>query len=372
MWRKRTALTTASTVLIAATAVVLGPAAAVAGGRGDPIHGDVDGDGLPDRVYLGVIQPDLCSVIVEYGLPDGGYRNPRAYGYLKPGGTGIATRCPDLGVALDLDWDGVDSLVLGWFPGPPATPPGNLIILGRDFMPAGSLPAAIFQPTMLGTDDFNGDGRLDVYAVTDQGEGFETHLNLGDGRLTPGPQRWCAVPRGHLLRDLTHDGATEVVIPYLLRCDDFSSGVVVLRTDGSVIELHHDPLGEDHWALALVYADADNILDLRTTSELTGTITSFIGAGDGTFGPTPRANGDSVTRTGDRRILIDVLANDLASREALLEIVEPPTYGRARITADRQVAYTPDPGSRATDRFTYRITENGRQSVTSVYVRYRD
>jgi hypothetical protein len=372
MWRKRTALTTTSLVVIAAAAVVLGPSVAIAGGRGDPIHGDVDGDGLPDRIYLGIIQPDLCSVIVEYGLPGGGYRNPRAYAYLRPGGSGLGTRCPDLGVALDLDRDGVDDLVLGWFPGPPATPPGNLVILGQNFMPARSLPTALFQPSMIGIDDFNGDGRPDVYAVTDQGEGFETYLNAGDGTLTPGPQRWCAVPHEYLLRDLTRDGATEVVLSYILRCDDFSSGVVVLRTDGSVFELHHDPFGADHWAVAVVYADADSIPDLRTTSRVDGTVTTFIGLGDGTFGRAPRANGDSVTRTGDRRIVIDVLANDLASRDAVVEIVEPPAHGRARVTADRRVAYTPDPGSRATDRFTYRLTERGRHSVTSVYLRYQD
>nr|MDT0658328.1 FG-GAP-like repeat-containing protein [Micromonospora sp. DSM 115978] len=370
MWRARMALASISMLLIAGGTVVLAPRPALAGGRGETILGDLNGDGLGDRAYLGVIQPDLCSVVVEYGQADGGFSNPRAYGYLKPGGTGLATRCPDLGVAVDLDGDRIENLVIGWFPGPPEDGHGNLLILDNDFTPNGSVPSATFQPSSLHLADFNGDGRMDVYSLTDQGEGFQSYLNAGDGTLARGPAEWCSGRQQNQIRDFNRDSAADALIAYPYGCSDLASGVVVVRSDGNVAHLQHDLMGQDHWTAAVVYADDDNIADVRTTSEVDGAITTFIGLGDGTFGRAPRANADSVTRTNDLRVIIDVLANDLGSREARVEIADPPPIGTVQVLSDRRIAYNPVPGDEQTVRFTYRLSEHGRRSVTSVHVRF--
>ncbi len=103
MWRRRTAMVTVIMMVAAVGAVgSMPPTAAWAAGQGAQIFGDVNGDGIIDRITLGVIEPDLCSVIVEYGIAPGVYQPPVASAYLKPGGSGIATRCPTLGVAVAL------------------------------------------------------------------------------------------------------------------------------------------------------------------------------------------------------------------------------------------------------------------------------
>ncbi|HEY0699904.1 MAG TPA: Ig-like domain-containing protein [Micromonospora sp.] len=361
-------------LLAVAALLVVGavPPPALAGGRNEPIYGDVNGDGLTDRIYLGVVQPDRCSVIVEYGVEQGGFGRPVAYAYLKPGGTGLATACPDLGVAVELGADGVDELVVAWFAGPPASISYTLLVLGHDFQPDFGLTEAIFQPTFMGTADFNGDGRPDVHSVTDQGQGFETYLSLGDLTLTPGPEKWCAGPLQYQLKDFDHNGAMDVLITYIEGCSDYSNGAVVVMDDGSVAQLQWDESGLDHWRAQVVYADDDRVPDVRTESLVTGAVNHFIGVGDGTFVLAPRTVGDTVTVPGDRKTNIPVLANDYVTTQAVLTIVTPPRYGRVQVTSSRTVVFTPAANHGLTDRFVYQVAEDGRTSRTSVTIRFAD
>lgn len=373
MWRKGIAIQIVISVVVAAAAALLPTSPALAGGRGEPIMGDVNGDGNEDLIYLGIIQPDSCSVIVRHGRPTGGYQLPTAYVYMKPGGTGTGIACPDLGVAVDLTNDNIDELVIGWFAGTPASVDYNLLVLDPTFAPLFALPDALFQPSYLGLADFDGDGRQDVYSTTDQGEGFETHLNLADdGTLTNGPVRFCAGPITYELQDFNNNGAMDVLISYLLSCDDQTNGVVVVLDDGSVAQLQRDELEVDCWTSEIVFANADTIPDVRTTSEVTGQVDILIGRGDGTFVRAPTAVADSVTLSGAAPTIINVLANDFATSSATVEIVEGPRYGTAVVLGDGRVHFTPAPGNRATDRFVYRLSDNGRRSNTSVHVRYSD
>ncbi|GAB3962694.1 FG-GAP-like repeat-containing protein [Plantactinospora veratri] len=361
-------------IVLVASLGIAGPAPAPtwAGGRGEQIFGDVDGDGFGDRVTLGLVQPDLCSVIVERGTASGDYRLPVAYVYLRPGGSGMGTRCPELGVAVDLDTDRREELVVAWFAGPPPTVPYNLMVLNESFQPSFGLVSAIFAPFYLGSADFNGDGREDVYSITDQGQGIETYLNLGNGRLTHGPEQWCARPLEYDLADFDLDGATDMVNSYIERCLSVQpvSGVAVVLDDGTSQELERDPAGLETWDTAVVNVNGDRIPDIRTVSRLTGTVEYFIGTPSGRFVQSPKANTDSVTLTGTKPVTIDVRANDQATAAATVTITVPPRYGTVRVISGGRIIYTPRAAHGATDRFTYQLTEGGRRSSAVVYLRW--
>lgn len=373
MWRERIAMTMVLVTTVSTGAVVTAPTAVSASpaARNEPILGDFNGDMLTDRAYLGSVAPDYCSVVVEYGRAGGGYQTPVVYIYLRPGRhEGGLVPCPDIGVAVELD-PGTpdDELVVAWFAGPPATVDYTMLVL-RAFRPDFGLTQAIFQPSFMETADFNADGRPDVYSVTDQGLGFETYLSLGNGTLTPGPLQWCARPVTYQLHDFDRDGAQDLLMAYEEACVDRASGVVVVLDDGTVRQLQHDPTGVDYWSARLAHLNGDTFADVVTESRVTGQVSNFIGRGDGTFVQAPQANADAAYPAGPGTTIIDVLANDYATNAAELIITTPPAYGTVAVLPDRRIAYTPTVSPPRTDRFVYRLIEDGRQSTTSVYVRY--
>lgn len=373
MWRGRIAmLMVMVTAGATAGAVVTGPAPVLASpaGRNEPVLGDFNGDSFVDRAQLGSVAPDYCSVVVEYGRADG-FAPPVAYIYLRPGrDPGGQVPCPDIGVAVELDpGHPHDELVVAWFAGPPVTVAYNLLVL-RSFRPEFGLAQAIFAPSRMETADFNGDGRMDVYAVTDEGLGFASYLSLGDGTLTPGPVRWCAVPVAYQVYDFDLDGTQDLLMAYRFACTDQANGVVVVLDDGTVRQLEHDPTNLDDWTARVVHANSDRFGDVRARSLTTGQTSYFINRGDGSFVEAPQANPDAVYPTTTGKILINVLANDWATSAARVTIVTPPAYGTVQVLSDRRIAYTPTVSPPRTDRFVYRLTEGGRQSTTSVYVRY--
>ncbi|MEV4760380.1 Ig-like domain-containing protein [Micromonospora sp. NPDC049559] len=371
MWRKCAA---ALSVLLMVGALGGAWPGAWAGGRNEAITGDVNGDGFQDRIYLGSVAPASCSVIVQYGTPSGALRPPVAYTYLRPGLTGPETPCPDVGVAVNLvAADRVDDLVVAWFAGPPQTVPYNMLVLARNFMPSFGLVQAIFQPTLMNTADFNGDHRPDVYSVTDQGQGFETYLSLGNGTLAPGPERWCAVGLlEYQLKDFDRDGGMDVLISFIEGCADHAPGVVVVLDDGSYQLLQHDLTFQRRWSAKVAYVNGDAIPDVRTVAGGSGEIEYFIGVGDGTFVASPRAVADRVTIVDNARTNIPVLANDYVTTSATVTIAEPPRYGTARVTSSRTVVYSPAASHPATDRFVYRVTQDGRSSTAAVNISFTD
>ncbi|ROT31619.1 FG-GAP-like repeat-containing protein [Micromonospora sp. HM5-17] len=373
MFRRRTAALTVLILLAVVTgAGVLPPVPSWAAGRGEQILGDVNGDGFTDRITLGVVEPDLCAVIVEYGTASGTFRPPVASVYLRPGGTGPGARCPDLGVTVDLDSDQRQELVVAWYPGPPPITDVNLMVLDDDFQPSFGLTEAVYAPYFLGTADFNGDGRLDVYSVTDQGQGIETYLNLGNGTLTRGPVAWCAGPLSFHLPDLDRDNASDLVSAYTQRClsTTVATGVVVVLDDGTQQELQTDPLGLDTWTASVVNANGDRFHDIRTVSRLTSEVDYFINTGTGQFVESPRATPDTATVVDAKAVSIAVLANDYVTSQATVTITTPPRYGTAQVTSNRQIVYRPRADHGTTDRFTYQVTEGGRRSAATVHLRF--
>ncbi|ROT31617.1 FG-GAP-like repeat-containing protein [Micromonospora sp. HM5-17] len=354
---------------VVAAALVVGTATpshpAWAGGQGEAIIADVDGDGIPDRNTLRLApgSSSVCEVVVEVGLPGGGFGPGQAYPYLT---LPVADRnCPDMGVGLNLDTDPPDELAVAWFAGPPPGIDSTLLALDSFQVSAGF--DTIFQPSYIGTADFNGDGRQDIYEWTDQGDGFATYLNTGTGALVPGPVRYCSGRPDFRLADVDKDGAMDVVIAYLEGCGAYFSGVVVVLDDGTVVDLHTDVYGDDLWTVEVLDANGDGHPDVRTTSLVTGTQTLFLGTGAGGFHPAPTAVRDFARVSGVRPSVLAVLANDFVTRAAVLTIVTPPRHGTVRITSARTVVYRPNPSARATtDRFDYRVSEQGRTSDARV------
>ncbi|MEQ4301329.1 VCBS repeat-containing protein [Plantactinospora sp. B6F1] len=362
MWGRRTAIV----AVVAATTVIglaVGPARA--GWQDEPVIADVNGDGRPDRNILGVVTgTSSCAVRVELGLAAGGYGPAHSYPFLPS-----AEYCPDMGVGLNLDGDAADELAVTWFAGPPPSVSGTLLVLDNFAVSAGF--DTIDQPSYIGTADFNGDGRQDVYEWTDQGEGFTTYLNTGTGRLVPGPVRYCSGRPQFHLADFDADGAMDVTIAYAEGCGAYFTGVVVVLDNGTVVNLHGDADGDDLWTVAVADVNGDGTLDVVTTSDMTGVQSAFIGTGTGTFVPAPTAIRDNPRVSAARATGIEVLANDFVTGRTRLTIVTPPAHGTVQVTTARTVIYRPYPQQRATsDRFVYRLTDLGRTSNAAVSLRF--
>ncbi|GAA3748272.1 hypothetical protein GCM10022225_35300 [Plantactinospora mayteni] len=359
----------AITVAIMATAGGLGVRAPLgwAGGPGEPIVADVNGDGRPDRVVLDLTVGAVttCRVVVSLGQAGGGYAAPQAYGYLTL--PAAEPNCADMGVGLNLDADAAAELALTWFAGPPSTVPNTLLVLDNFRVTRGF--NTIFQPSFIGTADFNGDGRQDIYEWTDQGEGFATYLATGSGTLVPGPVRYCSGPLQPRLADFNRNGAMDVVIAYVEGCGPYFSGVAVVRDDGSLVHLHTDVLGLASWTVQTDDANHDGLVDVTTHNESTGEIATFISLGDGSFVRAPVAIRDYPTVSGSRATSIQVLANDYATDRTRVTIWSPPQYGTVKVTTNRTIIYTPNPTHGTSDTFVYRLSQDGRTSNAAVSLR---
>jgi hypothetical protein len=255
------------------TALLGAPPAAAAAG---PLLGDVNGDGRVDQVVLGA-SPAGCSTTVRLGQPDGTYGDPVTRAYVLPDED--YADCPDLGVLVDLGGDGVVEVVVTFFYGTNGGP--ELLVL-RDWTPAGGFRGQA-QPSGIGAADFNGDGLLDVWELTDQGDGFSTFLNTPDGRLERGPLSFSSVSLFRVaFDDFDRDGATDV----LAYAGDFEDGgidVLVGYGDGRTVALHHwNDEFDSAESAAVVDANGDALPDVRIT-EYSGEEELHTGRGDGTF-----------------------------------------------------------------------------------------
>lgn len=259
------------------------PAGAQGNGQGDPLYGDLNGDGVEDRATLGA-DATGCTVAVELGDGAGGYLPASTYTYPNTSDVGY---CPDMGVIVDLGGDGVSELVLAWFWGRyDATDAHDLLVL-RDYAPVAGF-TAIWQPSQIGTADFNGDGLVDVYEWTDQGDGFQTYLNTASSELVPGPLHHHGEPSEYALVDADEDGADDLVMSYTSTSAEPYFGVVVVLDDGTTTYLQAegpDVPESQWWSIDVDDFNGDGHVDVRTTEVNSGDVVTFWGNGTGAFTP---------------------------------------------------------------------------------------
>ncbi len=372
MWGVRIVTLVAAATMTAAGAVSVVTPAAWAGSRDEPIIADVNGDGLPDRNVLGMTNGPAgsvtCQVVVRLGLAGGGFGQAQPYPYLTL--PADDPNCPDMGVGINLDGDPEVELAVTWFAGPPISIRSTLLVLDN-FAVSGGFDT-IYQPSYIGTADFNGDGRADIYEWTDQGSGFSTYLNTAGHMLVPGPVKYCSGPPQFQLADFNRNGAMDVAISYIEGCDEFFSGVVVVLDDGTQVNLEGDLLGDNYWTIDVTDANNDSIPDVITHNQITGRTATYLGVGDGTFVPNPRAIRDYPTVSGRKGTQIDVLANDYATSSAKVSIWRQPKHGTVKVTGKGKILYTPSRSHGRNDSFVYRITDNGRTSNAAVCLKFAD
>ncbi|WP_422770808.1 FG-GAP repeat domain-containing protein [Plantactinospora sp. WMMC1484] len=344
-------------------ALTLTGPAAHAGEQDEPIHGDLNGDGLVDRVTLGY-GSDSCLLLVRLGRPGGGYGPIVRYPYLPPEETVPPTYCPDMGVHLDLGGDGVPELVLGYFHGAAWGP--DLVIL-RDYRVVGSM-GAILRPSVIRTADLNADGLTDLWEMTDDLDGFQSWLNTRDGRLVPGPLAVDSMSIDEpILVDLDGNRRTDLVVSYTIGVPE--NGVVVVFDDGTRRQLQG---GDDTWRVVVGDVSGDGRPDIRTVSWVGGVRETFINRGDRTFVLPPVAHDDRASVQRGRPQAIRVRDNDLASTNATLRVIRPPCYGRLVSTGPADIVYERTATHALPDTFVYRLSQHGRSDTATVTVRVRD
>ncbi|RKR90446.1 hypothetical protein BDK92_4819 [Micromonospora pisi] len=361
---RRLVLTVALVVATGSGAALTHPPAASAAGTGQAFYGDVTGDGHPDRITLGVAVTGGCGVNVFPGDGTGRYGSATLHPYRVPGDPN-SDFCPDTGTALDIGGDGVVELVVGWCCGP-AVDYGLLIL--RNFQPAGTLPG-LWETDHIEVAEFNGDDLPDLYLSTYFG-GFTTLLNTPAGTLVPGPVTYaCADPR-YLLADFQGNGRQDVVINCVDHPND--GDVVVLLDNGTRVPLR-DGEPQESYSLQVLDVNADGRLDVRTTSERTGTTVVHLGRGDGTFATVPIANDDLAHAYRHTPKVIKVRDNDLASGAAKLTVTSPPKYGYlTNVDSRYEVQYVRTASHRLADTFVYRLTEAGLSDTATVTVKMKD
>ena len=269
---------------------------------------DFNDDSIIDRAVLGVIHPNLCSLIIQYGTAPGVFLPPIAYTYQRPG-VDVGTNCPDIGTAFDGDNDRFDELARlerhhhRHHLQPDRDRPGlhhhHHVHLAATDPDLPRHPGLHRQRRRL--------------ALLHQPGGYYTSM-IVDGVAVPGLAQWCSANAPAFQHaDFDRDRRADVVLAYTDGCTDHGNGVVVLLATGERRQLEIDLSAQATWRTQISNFDSDRFLDVRTQNLLTGVVNYYHGVGDGNFVEGPRANSDRVQLTSVKPVAIDVLANDYAS-----------------------------------------------------------
>jgi hypothetical protein len=342
-------------------ALTLAVPTAQAGEMNEPIHGDMNGDGLTDRVTLGRAG-EICAVFVRLGRAGGGYGPVTRHSYVPPNEAVPVHYCPDMGVYLDLGGDGTPELVLAYFHGAHL---GHDLAVLRNYQPVFG-QVGIYRPSVIGTADLNGDGLTDLWEWTDDQDGFRSWYNTRHGTLRPTPLTIDSMDLDGLphLVDLDGNGRMDLVATYTWGTPYF--GVAVVFDNGTRRQLHASE--DTSWKAVVGDVSGDGRPDIRTLSD-DGVRETFINQGNRNFVLPPVANDDLAYAHRGNPNLVKVWDNDFASTNATFSVLTPPRYGRLIRTEPREVRYERTATHALPDSFVYRLSQHGRSDTATVTLR---
>ena len=260
--------------------LAIAPGLASAGNRFQPIFGDFNNDGRVDRVTLGPetgSPAPTCTVSVEYLRADGTYHAPLTHSYTSPWPN--QPFCPNMGEAINLGPQGQLELVLTHFV---ANDQPELLVL-RNFKLVAGFNGMDF-PSTIRSEDFNGDGREDIWESSDQEERLTTFTNTPDGTLVKGPIDVCSsasIPQ-HEFNDFNGDGGQDFLVA--LRCGFDNRSAQVLFGNGqppAILASSTSPFGS--FVVAQLDINLDHIPDASVTDTSDNTTRFFQNDGHGNF-----------------------------------------------------------------------------------------
>jgi len=244
---------------------------------------DLTGDGIVDRITLGSINPDMCTLTTAAGDGSGGFGAPTTMLFGPD-------PCPTMGTVIDLAGDGTRELILTWSSWPNSS--RNLAALS----PGGGatrIATGLTSPDWIGSDaDFDGDGLEDVWESSVRQGLVRTYLNTAhDGPLSEGPARFCDQRSAQQFEfaDFDLDGATDIVASY--QCSTTQGAMVILGRTGRQLPLI---TGSGSYRAVRADLNGDNRPDVIVTRD--GVDIHFLNEGNGGF-TRPDSGGPTVTVT---------------------------------------------------------------------------
>ncbi|MCW2542401.1 MAG: hypothetical protein JWN95_4126 [Frankiales bacterium] len=234
-------------------------------GRGQPIVGDVTGDGRSDTTTLSTT-PTGCLATVVVGAKRGPSVKTVLHYYSIPG-LPAGRPCPDMGTRLTRKRHAPD-LAVTWFSGPPASI--NSLFVLRNFHVVSSYQPDVDQPSYIGSQDFDGDGNGDVWLTSDQTQHFETLTKVGTA-LAEGPASFPLSISGAnpnvIFADVTGNRGIDLIANYKVYSPDTrESGVSVINgRSGSTQVLESDASGTMTYGISVVDANGDGSPDIKVS-----------------------------------------------------------------------------------------------------------
>jgi hypothetical protein len=142
------------------------------------------------------------------------------------------------------------------------------------------------QPRGISVGDFNNDGRLDIVVANYGTNNVGIFLGNGNGSfaaIMTFPVGNYANPRAVAVGDFNNDSRLDIVVA---NYGSNSAGILLGYGDGTFSIVNLYPTGDDSGPYGITTGDfnKDTRLDIAVVLYYTGTVTVFIGNGDGTFG----------------------------------------------------------------------------------------